>query len=250
MSSAIAVECLVKRYRAGIEGCGASVEALRGIDLDVDEGELLGLVGPPSAGKTTLLLCAAGLMRPDAGRVVWFGRRRFCHAPPPGIAYVPDHPVHYTFLTVRESLEYYATLHDLPGARRRIDSALARSALRALARCRLSAVDGAARQRLGIARALLGEPNLLLLDAPLAGLGRQARVETREILRELHEGGMTIVLSAREVWEVDGLASRVVTLVGGRVRAELRWEGEGANDVPDGVAQPFAGGGLVAEYPS
>lgn len=248
MSVAITVECLVKSYRAGVEGCGASVEALRGIDLEIRERELLGIVGPPGGGKSTLLLCAAGLLRPDAGRVVWFGRHRSSFAPPPGIAYAPEHAVHYSFLTVRESLEYYATLQDLPGARQRIDDAMSRAVLRARSRCRVSMLGPADRQRLGLARALLGQPRVLLLDAPLAGLDRVSRRETREILRDLVAGGVTIVVTAREPWELDGLATRILALVAGRIRTELAWNSDGGDGRSGAMVQPFAGSGLVAEH--
>lgn len=245
--AAVEVEGLVKRYRAGVEGCQATVEVLGGIDLTVHSGEVLAVAGPPGAGKSTLLSCIAGLLRPDAGRVMWFGRRRG-YGPPEGIAFAPEHAVHYAFLTVRESLEYHATLQDLPGARGRIDDALARSAMRAHARFRISLLDRALRQRLGIARALLGNPRLLVLDAPMSALDRAGRRDTAAILRALRDDGLTMLVSAREPWEMAELASRTVTLVAGRIRAEHSRARAGESVGIAAPPHPFAGGGLVAEH--
>ncbi|HKR09569.1 MAG TPA: ATP-binding cassette domain-containing protein, partial [Gemmatimonadaceae bacterium] len=92
--------------------------AVREVSLDIYRGETVGVVGRPGSGKTTLLLCLAGLLRPDAGSITWFGEQVTGHHVPPGLAYVPQRSGYYSFLTVREALEYYATLHDLSSANR------------------------------------------------------------------------------------------------------------------------------------
>ena len=257
MRTAVVMEGVVKRYRAGIAGCAASVDALRGIDLTITQGETIGLLGPAGAGKSTLLLCMAGLLRPDAGHITWFERRRAAPTPPPGIAYAPDRAVHYSFLTVRESLEYYATLQDLPGARGRIEDAMHASALAGQAHCRVALLSRGMRQRLEIARVLLSSPRLVLLDEPLAGLDPASRRTSREILRGLGARGVTVVIATRELGALESVAQRVVTMVGGRIRGELprvSAESEHVGSGPDqrgvGVAAPvtLTGGGMVAEH--
>ena len=255
MSVAVAIEGVVKRYRAGIAGCGAVVEALRGVDLSVEEGEALGLLGPAGAGKSTLLLCIAGLLRPDEGVITWFGRRRAAPMPPPGIAYAPERSIHYSFLTVRESLEYYATLQDIPGARGRIEEAMHASALAGLAHRRVALLSRGVRQRLDIARALLSSPRLLLLDEPLADLDPAARRTSREILRTLAGQGVTLVVATRESFALEGVATRLVTLVGGRIRGELPMSGRDGDARREGSpatlqAAQLAGRGLIAEQVS
>ena len=252
MPVAVAIEGLVKRYRAGIAGCSAAVEALRKVDLAVEQGEVLGLLGPPGAGKSTLLLCIAGLLRPDAGSITWFERTRATPTPPPGIAYTPETSVHYSFLTVRESLEYYATLQDLPGARGRIEDAMHASALAGMAQRRVALLSRGMRQRLDIARALLSSPRLLLLDEPLAGLDPAARRTSRQIIRALPERGVTLIIATRERFVLEGLATRLVAMVGGRIRGHLSMDAqapsaEGSESDRPLPASRVLGGGLLAE---
>src|SRR6202022_1061738 len=123
---ALCVRSLTKTYLAGPRGCATTIPALREVNLDVDRGEIIGLVGRPGAGKSTLLLCLAGLLRSDDGTITWFGEQITGHHVPPGLAYVPQRTGYYSFLTVREALEYYATLHDLSSAHRasQVDAAL------------------------------------------------------------------------------------------------------------------------------
>ena len=253
MPVAVAIAGVIKRYRAGIAGCGGEVQALRGVDLAIAEGEMLGILGPSGAGKSTLLLCIAGLLRPDEGTITWFERRRSAPMPPPGIAYTPERTVHYSFLTVRESLEYYATLQDIPGARGRIEDAMHASALAGLAHRRVALLSRGMRQRLDIARALLSSPRLLLLDEPLADLDPAARRTSREIIRALAGRGVTLVVATRERFALEGLATRIVTLVGGRIRGELPMRGQeeaGAERAVTITRSSLAGGGLVAEHVS
>ena len=249
MPAAVVIEKLVKRYRAGIAGCSAVVDALRGVDLAVAEGEVLGLLGPPAAGKSTLLLCIAGLLRPDQGTITWFERGHRAPMPPPGIAYAPERSVHYSFLTVRESLEYYATLQDIPGARGRIEDAMHASALKGHAHRRVALLSRGMRQRLDIARALLSSPRLLLLDEPLADLDPGARRTSREILRTLAGQGVTLIIATRESFALEGVATRLVTLVGGRIRGSLPMSGR-SDDLRTSPSAPVLGGGLMAEHVS
>ena len=221
MTIALEANALTKTYRSGIAGCAANVAALRGMDLTVNEGELVGLLGPNGAGKSTLLLCAAGLLRPDTGSVTWFGSAHWPGGRPPGIAYAPERSMYHRFLTVRETLEFCATLHELaPSARtQRVNDALERVELGPQAGKRVSQLSRGMVQRLGIAQALIGHPRLLLLDETLSGLDPVAARDARVLLRSLRDEGMTIVLSSHDMLGLEHLASRIVVMKEGQAHA-------------------------------
>ena len=223
MSVVLSVSRLTKSYRSGLAGCSASVDALRGMDMDVEEGELVGLLGPNGAGKSTLLLCGAGLLRPDSGSIQWFGMASWPGGRPPGIAYVPERSMYHRFLTVRETLDFCATLHELcAGDRnRRVCNALERVDLTTHAGKRVSQLSRGMVQRLGIAQALIGQPRLLLLDETLAGLDPIAARDVRVLLRTLRDDGTTIILSSHDLLALEHLASRVVVMKDGRSHASF-----------------------------
>jgi ABC-2 type transport system ATP-binding protein len=221
MTMALSVSALTKAYRSGIIGCAGSVEALRGMDLAVEEGELLGLLGPNGAGKSTLLLCAAGLLKADSGSVSWFGHPERPGGRPPGIAYAPERSMYHRFLTVRETLEFCATLHELSAKdrTRRVDEALHRVDLSAHAGKRVSQLSRGMVQRLSIAQALIGRPRLLLLDETLSGLDPVGARDVRVLLRALRDEGTTILLSSHDLLALEHIASRVVVMKDGRAHA-------------------------------
>src|SRR5438270_1340962 len=173
MQLALSVRALTKTYHSGSKGRSTAVPALRDVSLDVDAGEIIGLVGRPGSGKSTLLLCLAGLLRADEGSISWFGEYVTGHHVPPGLAYVPQRAGYYSFLTVREALEYYATLHDLSAANRatQVDAALREVSLHVHAARRVSHLSASLLQRLGLAQSLIGSPRALLLDETLWGQG-------------------------------------------------------------------------------
>jgi ABC-2 type transport system ATP-binding protein len=193
------------------------------MDMEVEEGELVGLLGPNGAGKSTLLLCVAGLLRPDSGRIGWFGMARWPGGRPPGIAYVPERSMYHRFLTVRETLEFCATLHELPPdeRNRRVSDALERVDLATHAGKRTSQLSRGMVQRLGIAQALIGQPRMLLLDETLAGLDPIAARDLRVLLRALRDDGTTIILSSHDLLALEHLASRVVVMKDGRSHASF-----------------------------
>ncbi|PYO78767.1 MAG: hypothetical protein DMD63_06245 [Gemmatimonadetes bacterium] len=157
MQLALSVRGLNKTYHSGPRSRSMAIPALRDISLDVDAGEIVGLVGRPGAGKSTLLLCLAGLLRPDEGSITWFGEQVTGHHVPAGLAYVPQRAGYYSFLTVREALEYYATLHDLSSANRtaQVESALREVCLHVHATRRVSSLSPSLIQRLGLAQSLI-----------------------------------------------------------------------------------------------
>ncbi|MFL5563307.1 MAG: ABC transporter ATP-binding protein [Gemmatimonadaceae bacterium] len=231
MSVALSASGLVKRYRAGVAQWGASIEALRGMDLELAHGELLGLLGPNGAGKSTFLLCAAGLLHPDSGSLSWFGTSRSPFGRPPGVAYVPERSLYPRFLSVREALEFYATLHELSGAERaeRVRASLDRVGLAEHATKRVAHLSRGMVQRLGVAQAIIGRPRILLLDETLSGLDPVGAREMRELLAGLREEGVSIILSSHDLLSLEHLASRIVVMKEGRAHAAIdpsRFTGE------------------------
>lgn len=218
---ALYASALVKCYRAGLPDSPAVVHALRGVDLELGEGEILGVVGAPGAGKSTLLLCAAGLLRPDAGILRWFGEERASYGRPYGVMYVAECPRYYPFLTAREALEHYAVLHELPGRDRgvRVATALARTGLAEQAGTQVRRLTAAMLQRLGLAQGIVAASRLLLLDDALSALDPVADGDVPALLRELCARGVAVVVASRDARRVAPLAGRVLVLAEGRVIA-------------------------------
>lgn len=233
VSSRTMSDCLVmcgvwKSYDAGVRGCSATVSVLRDVHLDVASGEIVGIAAAPASGKTTLLMCAGGLLRPDRGLVSWFGGppRRDASARPEGIAFAGDRPFPYGFLTIREAVEYAAIVRDLPlhDSAQRVADALERTALAAVAHRRVDSLDGNALARLALATALLARPRLILVDDFPPGCDADTAAELVAVIRSLVGDGAAAVIAGRFVarlqsTECDGvnIATRVLTLVSGRV---------------------------------
>ena len=216
---ALCVRGLTKTYRAGPRGRALTIPALREVNLDVEQGEILGLVGRPGAGKSTLLLCLAGLLRSDDGTISWFGEQITGNHVPPGLAYVPQRAGYYSFLSVREALEYYATLHDLSTANRalQVESALREVSLHVHATRRVSHLSSGMLQRLGLAQAMIGSPRAILLDETLSGQGLLFDKEIVALLTSLARRGITIILAAPNPVELHRIAARVINIMEGRI---------------------------------
>lgn len=219
MHSAVCVRGLGKVYRVGSRAHAVSTPALRDVTLDIACGEIIGIVGRPGAGKSTLLLCLSGLLRADQGTITWFGEQVTTHHVPAGLAYVPQHAGYYSFLSVREALEYYATLHDLSTACRasQVEAALREVSLHIHATRRVSSLSPSMVQRLGLAQALIGTPRAILLDETLSGEGLLFDSDIIALLTRLSQRGVTIILAAPNPVEVHRVAARIIRIVEGRV---------------------------------
>jgi ABC-type multidrug transport system ATPase subunit len=216
-----------KSYDAGVRGCSATVSVLRDVHLDVAGGEIVGIAAAPASGKTTLLMCAGGLLRPDRGFISWFGApaRRDAGARPDGIAFAGDRPFPYGFLTAREAIEYAAIVRDLPlrDSAARVAFALERSGLAPIAHRRVDSLDGGALARLSIATALLPRPRLVLVDDFAPGCDADTAVEMLALLRCMAREGAGVIVAGRFVARLvpgDGdvaAPARLFTLLAGRV---------------------------------
>ena len=203
---------VVKRFRAGVRGCSASVLALDGFDLIVRAGERVGVLGPAGSGKSTLILCAAGLARPDEGVVRWRGSARL--ADHRGIALADDREALYAFLTVRETLDHYLTRHDLESVDRDtlVTRAIAMTGLAAAADCRLSLLPNGTRRRVSLAQAMLMDPWLLLVDGTIDALPRADAATVRAALVSVAAKGCAVVVSSRDAGALAGMVTRVVAI--------------------------------------
>ncbi|HMG11844.1 MAG TPA: ABC transporter ATP-binding protein [Gemmatimonadaceae bacterium] len=221
MQLALSVRGLSKTYQSGARSRAMAIPALRDVSLDIGAGEIVGLVGRPGAGKSTLLLCLAGLLRTDDGTIKWFGEQITGHHVPPGLAYVPQRAGYYSFLTVREALEYYATLHDLSTANRvtQVEAALKEVCLHIHATRRVSTLSASLVQRLGLAQSLIGSPRAILLDETLCGEGLLFDPDVVSVLTRLTRRGITIILAAPNPVELHRIAARIINIVEGRVVA-------------------------------
>ena len=230
MSDCLSMCGIWKSYGAGVRGCSATVSVLRDVHLDVAAGEMVGIAAAAASGKTTLLMCAGGLLRPDRGCVSWFGGppRRDSSARPDGIAFAGDRPFPYGFLTIREAVEYAAIVRDLPlhDSARRVGDALERVGLSAISHRRVDSLAANALARLAVANALLARPRLVLVDDFAPGCDADTAEEMLALLRGLAREGAGVVVAGRHVaslsvGEADGVPvpARVFTLTSGRLES-------------------------------
>jgi heme exporter protein A len=209
----------------GLARAFAGLPVVDGVDLTVAPGEALVLLGPNGAGKTTLLRMLALLLRPTAGELVLFGTSGSA-APPVlrrRIGYAGHESLCYPDLTAAENLAFYARLFTLDGVPARVGALLAWAGLEGAGRRPVRTFSRGMAQRLALARALLHDPDLLLLDEPWSALDPPAAAALTERLVALRAAGRTIVLTTHDVARAAPLATRVAILARGRVA----WSGDG-----------------------
>ncbi|HEY7737245.1 MAG TPA: ABC transporter ATP-binding protein [Candidatus Limnocylindrales bacterium] len=218
MSAIVRTEGLVKRYDGTL--------AVAGLDLDVEEGEIFGLVGPNGAGKTTTLRILATLLDPSGGEaeIAGLSVRRNPKEVRRVLGFMPDVFGVYDDMKVWEYLDFFGRCYGLPADRRRrlIGDLLELVDLADKRDHYVQSLSRGMQQRLCLAHALVHEPSVLLLDEPASGLDPRARVELRELLRELRAMGKTIVISSHILPELEELCTSVAIVDHGRVLAQGR----------------------------
>ncbi len=221
----IRTEDLTRRYDGTL--------ALDRLTMEVREGELLALLGPNGAGKTTTLRLLLGLISPTSGRV-WIAGEPMTparHDLRRRIGYLPETPGFWERLSALQNLEIYARLYGVPDPRRRAMALLETFGLAERAREAVATFSKGMRQRLALARALLPDPPILLLDEPTAGLDPEAAREVRKLLQRLKGEGRTILLCTHDLEEAERLGDRVAILrtrllaLDTPARLRARWSG-------------------------
>jgi ABC-2 type transport system ATP-binding protein len=216
----VQVSDVVKDFRPGLGVRKKRV--LDGISFSVRRGEIFGFVGPNGAGKTTTLKVLLGLIRPTGGTATILGHGVRETAFRRQVGFLPENPYFYEYLTGREILHFYARLSGVPaeGRARRVDELLGRVSLQAAADARLRTYSKGMLQRIGIAQALVHDPQVIFLDEPMSGLDPIGRKEIRDLILQLHAEGKTIFMNTHILSDVEMLCDRVAIIVKGHIRYE------------------------------
>lgn len=198
--------------------------AVDGLNLKIQSGEVFGFLGPNGAGKTTTMNVLLGFVGPTAGKASIFGvdvrqpiaRKR--------IGYLPELTYYYKFLNAEELLRFYAKIFDIPAGERekRIDDVLKVVELQGARKRLIKTYSKGMQQRVGLAQALINNPDLLILDEPTSGLDPLGRMKVREIIQRLKHEGKTVFFSSHELGEVETVCDRVGILFQGKLKAEGR----------------------------
>lgn len=212
----IRTENLTKTY--------GSLKALQGINLNVEKGDLFGFIGPNGAGKTTTIRILTTLLEPTSGEAfvgghsVWKDKRTIRGL----VGYMPDSFGVYRDMTVTEYLHFFAAAYGIPSRERKglVGSLLDLTDLTYKKDALIDSLSRGMQQRLGLARTLVHDPEVLILDEPASGLDPRARIEIREILRELQRMGKTIMLSSHILSELAEVCNRVAIMERGELVAQ------------------------------
>lgn len=188
--------------------------ALDRLDLDVQPGEVFGLLGPNGSGKTTTIKLLLGLLRPSAGDAFVFGRSPDDPAVKARIGYLPEETYLYRFLTADETLRFFGGIFRLPSAtiRSRSDELIALVGLSGARRRRLGEYSKGMARRLGLAQALINDPALVILDEPTSGLDPLGAVEVKELILRLKAAGKTVLLCSHLLADVEEVCDRIAIL--------------------------------------
>lgn len=216
MEPVVEIIDLKKTYEPG-------TEALAGVDLCIEKGDTFGLLGPNGAGKTTLISILCGILAPSSGRVRVFGQV-------PGkdrdlrklVGLVPQDIALYPTLTARENLLYFGRMQGLSGRKLsdRVEESLGFLDLGENSDRRVEVCSGGMRRRINLSVALLGEPQLLVLDEPTVGIDVQTRVNILDRIAELNKKGMTLVYTSHYMEEAQKVCKNVAVIDSGRVLAK------------------------------
>jgi ABC-2 type transport system ATP-binding protein len=211
------IENLIKDYSTGF--LRKKVRVLQDVSFSVNRGEIFGFVGPNGAGKTTTFKVILGFVSITGGRVELMGEPIGDVNVKRKIGYLPENPYFYDYLTGEELLQYMGELHGVNGDRlsRRVDDLLEKVKMTHARKIQLRKYSKGMLQRVGIAQALINDPEFLILDEPMSGLDPIGQREIRELILEQKEFGKTILMSSHILSDVEALCDRVAIIINGKV---------------------------------
>ena len=220
MEPILRVDHLSVEYRTRELGQPAK-RALKDLNLSVQAGEVFGFLGPNGAGKTTTMNVLLGFVSPSSGSASLFGVDVRQPIARQRIGYLPEQTYYYKFLSAEELLRFYARIFMIPRGEveKRIDDVLSLVELQAARKRPIKSYSKGMQQRVGLAQALINNPDLLILDEPTSGLDPVGRMKVREIINRLKSEGKTVFFSSHELGEVETVCDRVAILFEGELRA-------------------------------
>ena len=223
MEAVLKIDNLRVEYRSKELGQATKV-AVDGLCLTVNQGEVFGFLGPNGAGKTTTMNVLLGFVNATSGAAFLFGTNVREPIARQRIGYLPELTYYYKFLTTEELLRFYTRIFRLPRAEadRRIDEVIKLVELETSRKRQIKTYSKGMQQRVGLAQALINDPDLLILDEPTSGLDPIGRMKVREIIQRLKERGKTVFFSSHELGEVETVCDRVAILHQGQLKVEGR----------------------------
>ena len=246
---AIETENLSKEYPYGFLDLQKRM-SLENLNLRVESGEVFGFLGPNGAGKSTTIKLLMRLIFPTSGTARILGKSIEDVSTHQGIGYLPEQPYFYDYLTAAELLDYFARFHRLTASdrRERIERMLKKVGLETAKKIQLRKYSKGMLQRVGMAQAILHEPEVVVLDEPMSGLDPLGRREVRDIILELKREGRTVLFSTHILSDAEMLCDRVGVIVGGKLRGVgtpgemvgIRTEGMEILFEVEGAAKKFA----------
>jgi ABC-2 type transport system ATP-binding protein len=219
----IAIEQLRVEYPTRQRG-QKTKPAVKDLTLSVRQGEVFGFLGPNGAGKTTTMNVLLGFTNATGGNAYLFGTDVREPISRQRIGYLPELTYYYKFLTAEELLRFYARIFGIPNPdrERRIDNVLKLVELEQARKRQIKTYSKGMMQRVGLAQALINDPELLILDEPTSGLDPVGRMKVREIIQRLKDEGKTVFFSSHELGEVETICDRVAILNQGELKLEGR----------------------------
>lgn len=196
------------------------VRALKALDLEIRRGEIFGLLGPNGSGKTTTIKLLLGLLFPTSGEVNILGRPATDVAKNERLGYLPEESYLYKFLNAEETLDFYARLFNIPSAvrRQRVESLIAMVGLESAKKRQLREYSKGMTRRIGLAQALVNDPDLILLDEPTSGLDPIGTRQMKNLILQLKEQGKTVIMSSHLLADVQDVCDRVGVLYQGELK--------------------------------
>jgi ABC-2 type transport system ATP-binding protein len=196
------------------------VAALKSLDIEVKKGEIFGLLGPNGSGKSTTIKLLQGLLFPTSGQAYVFGKDARDVSKNERIGYLPEESYLYKFLNAEETLDFYGRLFDMPGEvrRERSDKLIRQVGLQHARRRQLREYSKGMTRRIGLAQALINEPDLLILDEPTTGMDPIGSREMKDLILHLRDQGKTILMCSHMLGDVQDVCDRIAILHQGELR--------------------------------